>query len=612
MNMANLQIFITHSPNSDNYQVKRPYVQNVIAGTDFQKEPKRDGFVFDNAGENISSRNPSFCELTTIFWAWKNVTADYYGFCHYRRLLSFSKNSLGNRIDREWGVYPMSCLNENSLHKIGWGSESPDIDISKYDFLIGEHIKTYDLEAPSVRDHWCNAKVLLESDFDLFLTILDEKYPELSKTAKKYALGDDFYPCNMFIASRELFNEYCEKMFDVLFEFENRADFSRYSIEMKRVTGHLAERFTGIFYTHLKKRKELHLKELEVVQFKKTSPCRPLEPSLPSAKGIVFAANNAYAPYLGTCLFSLCENLDPATNCDIAIFNTDFNPDSKARFKAIAAPFPNVSLHFVDVTPWISGYSPKVKGIIDHVSIETFYRFLIMEIMQAYDQVLYLDSDMIVNCDITPLLATRLDSDLIGAVIDADYLAQLNNQDEYDNYGWTSSRFIYSKSVLGLSDPFAYFQAGMLLLNVSELKKTCILDDLMNMAQSGSYIYMDQDILNIVCQERVRFLDMRWNVMMDHHLGEGRANLIKRFSPADVAKNYFDSRSDPKIIHYAGPEKPWTDPECDFASVFWQYARKTSFYEIIIDRMAKSKPTTKPSRPLVARIKNRLRRIVKH
>lgn len=44
----------------------------------------------DDEGDSISSLNPMYCELTAQYWAWKNLDAEYYGFCHYRRYFNFS------------------------------------------------------------------------------------------------------------------------------------------------------------------------------------------------------------------------------------------------------------------------------------------------------------------------------------------------------------------------------------------------------------------------------------------------------------------------------------------------------------------------------------------
>ena len=247
--------------------------------------------------------------------------------------------------------------------------------------------------------------------------------------------------------------------------------------------------------------------------------------------------------------------------------------------------FSQVNVNFVDVTPWVDEYNPKNEGIVDHISVETFYRFLILEIMADYDRVLYLDSDMVINADVSPLFEFDFEDNLVAAVIDADYLANVNLKDDMTSRPKRSSRLEYSTEVLHLEDPYSYFQAGLIVFNVTALRKKTSTAELMEMASSPKYIYMDQDILNEVCHGKILFLDMRWNVMMDHSLGLGRANLIKRFAPLEIKEQYFDSRKNPFIIHYAGPEKPWKEPSCDYALEFWEEAKKTPYYEIIIGRM---------------------------
>ena len=97
--------------------------------------------------------------------------------------------------------------------------------------------------------------------------------------------------------------------------------------------------------------------------------------------------------------------------------------------------------------------------------------------------------------------------------------------------------------------------------------------------------YVDENQL-MVCGGRVHTLDMNWNVMTD--CGGTRIKGIMQRAPLSIYQEYLEARKNPYIIHYAGWEKPWNNPQSDFAEVYWKYARQTPFYEVNLFRLAKS------------------------
>lgn len=115
------------------------------------------------------------------------------------------------------------------------------------------------------------------------------------------------------------------------------------------------------------------------------------------------------------------------------------------------------------------------------------------------------------------------------------------------------------------------------------MRKTLNVDELLKFASSYNWELLDQDVLNYIAQGKTKFVDMSWNVMYDWR--RIRLSNIVSLAPIKLYLAYVEARKNPKIIHYAGPEKPWQDPECDFAAHYWQSARKSAFYEIIIARM---------------------------
>lgn len=180
------------------------------------------GFITDDTGDNISSKNPNYCELTALYWAWRNLDADYIGLCHYRRYF------IMNKAQDKWHRLIDRGFIEAKLEKA-------DIILPKS--------RNYYIETSY--SHYVHAHHA--EDLDYTREIIAEKYPDYISSYDKLMNSTKGHRFNMFIMKRELFDEYMRWLFDILFELENRLDISSYSANDKRVFGFVSERLLDVW-----------------------------------------------------------------------------------------------------------------------------------------------------------------------------------------------------------------------------------------------------------------------------------------------------------------------------------------------------------------------------
>lgn len=587
--MDDIKIFVTHTPNSNHKRIKNPLFYHVMAGSDFHMGQIPPDMLADNTGSNISYKNKSYCELTTQYWAWKNIEADYYGFCHYRRFFSFAPQLLPQA---DFGCVYFPYLNECAVQKLCLEEEMIRQKVSQYDFLIAKPIPVRALQAESVYAHYEHASQLRIKDLELFCTILCANYPWLQGAVDAYIQGTCFYPCNMFVMKKEVFQAYCALLFPALEEFERKADMRGYSREGVRTPGHLAERFAGIYYVHLKQKSTYRLGELQMAMFGHTKQQQPI-PRHPQEIPIVLAANQDYVPILFTCLKSLVNHVSNSREYHIYVFYTDIaEHERQVIIEELSTG--QVRIDFVDVGARVAGYRLQAK---DHITTETYYRFLLLDILQGSSKVIYLDADTIVCSDLSKLYDISLEGHLLAAVVDPDFAGQYNRV--------KSDIRRYCTDVLKLHNPYMYIQAGILLLDVDAIRQKTSVTELFRMADQGDYRYSDQDILNIVCQGAIKKLDMAWNMLINSR--NQRYEIIQS-APAEILAEYEQARKHPNVIHYAGDSKPWNDPTEDFAQEFWKTARQTPYYEQLLYRMVN---TPKKKQKLTVKGVGLLKKVVK-
>lgn len=181
------------------------------------------GYQTDDIGENISAKNANYCELTGLYWAWKNLRAEYLGLAHYRRYLA-SGHKKGDKKQR--------ILTKEECERL---LKHTDILLPKpRNYFIETNYSQY------IHAHH-------KEDLDKTREILAEKHPiyvAAFDDSMRRTVGHRF---NMFVMKRSLADEYCEWLFDVLFELEKRLDIGQYSDYDARVFGFVSERLLDVW-----------------------------------------------------------------------------------------------------------------------------------------------------------------------------------------------------------------------------------------------------------------------------------------------------------------------------------------------------------------------------
>lgn len=545
----------------------------------------------DNNGKHISKLNPFLCEITTQYWACNNSKASYIGFMHYRRYFNFSSYKYE---ENEYGEIIDTYIDEKTQKKYGITDAAISRICSEYDIITSEikDISTFPEHFSSIWDHYNKAPHLFSEDLDACMEIAETLYPDYAEDIETYLSGTKTAFCNMYIMSATLMKEYNDWLFSIIDVYLKEWDKSYYSHQGLRTPGHLAERLWNIWMNHkVRNNPELKVKQLQVVNFRQPDALSPLTvPSPEVAENkqvipIVFAADDAYTAMVGVTIYSLLKNASQKYFYDIFIFETRISEENKERLRATIHPFKNVRLTFVDAGKRVQNYELSTHN--PHISNETYYRFLVQEELPFYDKVIYLDSDLLVVSDISELFNIELNDTLLAATRDIDYLGNINMPD--------GNRWHYSKEILQMEDPYSYFQAGVLLLNTKKLRKRHTTAEWLEIASSHpEFIYNDQDILNAECEGNILYLDQTWNIMNNAY---NRVETVFSFAPAEVFDTYIEAAKHPKIIHYAGGEKPWFEGHCADRDEYFAYAKETPFYEDLVAQYGKIRNFPNPEMP---------------
>ena len=263
---------------------------------------------------------------------------------------------------------------------------------------------------------------------------------------------------------------------------------------------------------------------------------------------IFFATDDAYVPFLAVALQSLVENSSKENTYMIRVLYTDISEENKKRIGVYNKD--NITVEFVDLNEYIESIKDKLHTR-DYYSKTTYYRLFIAELYPEYDKALYLDSDILIKGDIADLYNIDIKDNLIGAVTDGIIQSAEVFKD-------------YVERVIGIAKSTNYFNAGVLVMNLDELRKTKFQEKFLYLLSTVTYsLVQDEDYLNRICKGRVKIISNAWNTM-------------------PIQGDIFN-RDDIKLIHYTLTSKPWHYDDVLYEDYFWDYAKRSDYYQDLIN-----------------------------
>ena len=263
---------------------------------------------------------------------------------------------------------------------------------------------------------------------------------------------------------------------------------------------------------------------------------------------IFFTIDDNYAPYLSVAINSLIENASKEYNYKIIVLHQGLNKENIKNISEYQRE--GFDIKFIHMKDGLETITDREENRFRYFTLTIYYRLFIPDMFPEYDKGIYIDSDIVVPGDISELFNTELGDNLIGAcqdhsVVDIEAFAK------------------YMEDTVGV-DRFEYVNSGVLLMNLKGLREKQFSKRFLELLNKYHFdnVAPDQDYLNAMCNGKIHYLDEKWDAMPT----PGRKEI-----------------ENPKLIHYNLFQKPWCYDNIQYEDFFWKYAKKTSYYEELVE-----------------------------
>lgn len=263
---------------------------------------------------------------------------------------------------------------------------------------------------------------------------------------------------------------------------------------------------------------------------------------------VFFSTDNNYVPFLAVSIKSLLENASKDYFYNIHVLTDGISDKNKIELEKLLTP--NSKLIFDDMSVYVTRIKDRLNATLrDYYTTSIFYRLFIAALYPEYKKAIYLDCDITVIGDISKMFEINLKDNIFGVVPD-DVIA---SREEFKQY---------ARDGVGIDDK-KYFNSGVLLMNLEKYREEKIKERFVYLLVKYNFetVCPDQDYLNVLCKDKVMYLERGWDRMSTDENYDGQVY----------------------IIHYNNFGKPWLYDDIPYAKFFWEYAKKTSFYNQILD-----------------------------
>ncbi len=259
--MCSIKILVTYK---DKHRVLKSDILTPIQTGRAIADEKFEKMIGDDTGDNVSTYNPFLCEMSALYWAWKNYdklgNPDYIGHMHYRRQFLFDTSNL--KLKHRWlsSYYKFKRFTPQIID--AFSDERIREFVPNYDYIISDWFDATVYGHKNIREDYSKIPGAKIEIFDEFIKICKEKSPEYMEEIEQIEKGTKALICIMFIMKKDLFFEFCEFAFPILFELIDRIGDENLTTNGQRYAGYMAEKLLSIYVLKLQKNKQLKMKIL--------------------------------------------------------------------------------------------------------------------------------------------------------------------------------------------------------------------------------------------------------------------------------------------------------------------------------------------------------------